>query len=687
MSSCIQTPRSASTTCFLLLATAIAGTSAHPFRRQVQDLTVTNYMETALQTFLSLHGVNNFHAEYPAWLPIDFAGSGSSSSSEMAMNGAFFGADQIFVPDPISYSQLMIDFIQQLNIDMNLNSTTSGINKPDVKQAAEASQTACYVGMTDALADVTKAYTDSQGDSGFRLPAGDCRICQSASNTYQAKLSEAVGKDFYIFSGALNAVAQITTQTTVIPGITMEVSTFPTLNGTLTSWQSPENAGIAPKFHWGGSSVTGSTTNTSSSGGGGVSFIWEDFSGSGSGGTTNTKSTTNTTAQGIDISFGQIGMFAVEYGLWNSPDVASALQSPSDAVAQKSAQAFKDYYGTAEKPGPLASWKDQALVVFQPSFSTQFATSQEAAEFHETSGSAGACFLFICVEAHGSSSTNTTSYVKGSQVVTFNDTSNQAYLVGFAESTYYENQGVQNVQNWNFTLNEPQDTDSSTTTPTNANSTGTTGDDNTSSTGEGDSTTTDGQSSSEGDDGASSGENDTTGDDSSSSEGDGETSGEESTITSGSSSSESDDGASSGVNETTTDGSSSSEGDRETRRRNLQKETAQSPAKKHLQPLTEHQLHLPVAPKPFKNLCPPPQSLVPPPPTSTTSRPSATPKISVKPGQSQPRTTSKPSSTSSAQKSTGTSKPKSPIIPPSKPTKPGKSGKVGRMVKAGIIKA
>ncbi|KIK69285.1 hypothetical protein GYMLUDRAFT_237104 [Collybiopsis luxurians FD-317 M1] len=487
----------------LLLATTITTTSALPVRRQANDpsadssvQTVSDYMEIALQTFLAgQQGISNFHALSGGWKPIDFAGTGSSLTTEMSANSAFYMADQLFVPTPISYSQMMIDFIQQINIDMNLNSSTSGVNKPDVKAAAVASSAACFAGMQKAVSEVSKAYSDFQGgalkntndpeflqfaaqDSVYQQASAEC---QSASNAYQAKLSAAVGKDFYIFSGALNTISQILTPTEAVAGITMDVSdetaapgknsgkvkpyySFPTLNGTLSSWQSPDKSGLAPSFTWNSSTVSGSTTNTSSSGGAGVSFIWEDVSGSGSGGTTDTKSATNTTAVGMDISFGQISMFGVEYGLWNSPEVASALQKPSDAVAQKGAQAFKDYYGTADKPGPLASWKDQALVVYQPSFSVQFSTSEEAADFHQSAGSASACILFICIGGHGSSSTNTTSYQQGSKVVTFKDTSNQAYLVGFTETTYYPNQGVQDANNWNVTTNTSQDTDSSSST-------------------------------------------------------------------------------------------------------------------------------------------------------------------------------------------------------------------------------
>ncbi|KAJ4483975.1 hypothetical protein J3R30DRAFT_3656073 [Lentinula aciculospora] len=494
----------------LLLASMATTTSALPLRLRRDTAsgstsvdTVANYMQTALQTYLAgQNAVSNFHAISDGWKPINFAGTSTSLNADEAANSVFYLTDQIQGGSTtVSYSGMMISFIQDMNVAMNLKGSTNGANSPDVTKAQKESTQACYQAVPAALNQVVKEYTEQQGvapknrtDPQFLQFAAKnseyiqaSTICQSTTNAYQAALSKAVGDDFYIFSGALNNIEQITTATTLIDGLNMEVSSettsigqgdgkykpyysIPTLNGTMSAWQSNgDGFASSPAFTWSSSSSSGSVTNTSSSGG--------DFSASGAGSSSSSKSTSNVTSVGMTVSFGQISMFAVESGLWDAPEVAEALQNPPDAVAQKGAPVFQKYYGSASKPGPLASWKDQALVVYQPSFSVEFSSAADASEFHQTSASAGVCIFIICVGGSGSSSSSTVNYSTGSKFVTYNDTTNQAYLVGFTQTNFFTNQGTQDGSDWPSLLgNSTSGTDSNSTSSgnstTDTNSTG-----------------------------------------------------------------------------------------------------------------------------------------------------------------------------------------------------------------------
>ncbi|KAJ3847406.1 hypothetical protein EV368DRAFT_51242 [Lentinula lateritia] len=505
----------------LLLTLTATTTSALPLRfRRSSDSssksvgTVQNYMQTALQTYLAAqNGVSNFHAISDGWKPIDFAGTGTSLNGDEAANSIFYIADQIQgATTTISYSGMVISFIQDVNVAMSLN--TSGASNPEVTKAMQASSKACYAGMAATTTTVSKEYAEQHSGQAPNITSPEFlqfaaqdpeytqadAICQSATNTYQSALSRAVGDDFYIFSGALNNIEQLTASVTLIDGLNMEVSSetavagkgagkykpyyaIPTLNGTMSAWQSNSNGfSSSPAFTWSSSSSTGSSTNTTTSGGGGIGFIWEDFSGSGSGSSSSSKTTSNVSSVGMSVSFGQISMFGVEYGLWNTPEVAEALQNPPDAITKKGTPVFQKYYGSASKPGPLASWKDQALIVYQPSFSVEFSSADEASSFHQSAASAGVCILFICIGGSGSSSTSTMNYSTGSKFVTYNDTTNQAYLVGFTQTNFFPNQGPQDDSNWPSLIGNNTDATSATS------------DTDTSSSSSGNSTTSDGNS-------------------------------------------------------------------------------------------------------------------------------------------------------------------------------------------------
>ncbi|KAJ3759178.1 hypothetical protein F5878DRAFT_392854 [Lentinula raphanica] len=486
----------------LPLISMITTTTALPirFRRDTAPPsssvdTVANYMQTALQTYLAgQNGVTNFHAIADGWKTIDFAGKGTSLTGDEAANSIFYIADQIQgATTTISYSGMMVSFMEDVNVAMSLN--MNGVNSPAVTKAQQASSKACFSGMAAATTKASKEYAEQNSgrapnvtspeflqfaaqDPDYTQPAA---VCQSTTNTYQAALSHAVGDDFYIFSGAMNNINQLTQSLTLIEGLNMEVSSattsaglgkgkykpyysFPTLNGTMSAWQSTDDgSSSSPAFTWSSTSSSGSTTNTTSSSGAGVGFFWEDLSGSGAGSSSSSKSTSNVTSVGMSVSFGQISMFGVDFGLWDAIEVAESLQNPPDEITKKGVPAFQKYYGSASKPGPLASWKDQALIVYQPSFSVEFSSADEASEFHKTAATAGFCIFIICVGGSGSSSSSTMNYSTGSRFVTYNDTTNQAYLVGFTQTNFFVNQGPQDDSNWSLLAGNNTDTASSST--------------------------------------------------------------------------------------------------------------------------------------------------------------------------------------------------------------------------------
>ncbi|KAJ4493981.1 hypothetical protein C8J55DRAFT_500286 [Lentinula edodes] len=70
--------------------------------------------------------------------------------------------------------------------------------------------------------------------------------------------------------------------------------------------------------------------------------------------------------------------------------------------------------------------------MYHPPFSVEFATANQASDFHHDSVEAIGCFSFICICGGESSISNSTSYEPRSKVVSYNDTSNRSHLVGYS---------------------------------------------------------------------------------------------------------------------------------------------------------------------------------------------------------------------------------------------------------------
>lgn len=141
---------------------------------------------------------------------------------------------------------------------------------------------------------------------------------------------------------------------------------IPTLNTTLTAWQS--GTGLAP-FIFSSSTFNTSSGSSTKFGGAHLGITYEVFMGTANAEHSEAQSSADMNALSFDLSFQGLALLDVEQGLWfDDYRVAHASETP-DAQHGPAKAIFSDpkYFGSSDNPGPLAVYNAQALVAFQPS--------------------------------------------------------------------------------------------------------------------------------------------------------------------------------------------------------------------------------------------------------------------------------------------------------------------------------
>ncbi|KAJ7133762.1 hypothetical protein C8R43DRAFT_1133293 [Mycena crocata] len=236
------------------------------------------------------------------------------------------------------------------------------------------------------------------------------------------------------------------------PGINMPISDdsvipdyhpeyyLPLLNNTMDAWQSGTNpSAVGLDFHYNHSTTDNHTSTTS--GGGGISFIWEDVSGDGSGEGLTTTTNSSQKAQVFSLTFGGIMALPIEYGIWfDDYRLAGATENPpkGDNVSALAKPVFNNFFGTADKPGQLSRYNSQIVIGNKPTWSLTLADSEQYQQLKSALAGAQVCFLFICTAGgHGTSSSNHTTTDDKSNSISFQDTTNTMYILGFIMKSYW----------------------------------------------------------------------------------------------------------------------------------------------------------------------------------------------------------------------------------------------------------
>ncbi|KAJ7496677.1 hypothetical protein FB451DRAFT_1386058 [Mycena latifolia] len=422
--------------------------------------------------------VNNTFHFLDGWLAVDFAGANAGNITQGHINAIM---SQTFDPvasangSDIWFSTQYINFLQELNKAL----PTTSSNNSDITDAQNREVKACgdvSKILNDAIPDYLAAAgldavkTGTTSDPGLRewantnyAPLITANVqCEDAQDNLYKVLDTVMGDDFAQFAAIRNIISILTTDSQVqyVPGVNMEISDpvpglasngasgeyvpeyyISILNGTLSHWQSNIIPGGAPTFFRQVTTSSYMNDTQTTSGGGGMSFVWDDVSGSGSGSGSTTTSNATSTVESFTMGFGGITLMSIDRGSWfDGFKAASAAQHPPDNVTQPAKPVFDRFFGTAANPGVAARYNRQALIGYQPSWTI---TTQSSSDFNQLkSAAAGAevCFLFLCANAHGSSSSNKTKIDDSSMTITFQDTSNNAYILGYVIDDYWNGQ-------------------------------------------------------------------------------------------------------------------------------------------------------------------------------------------------------------------------------------------------------
>ncbi|KAJ7750050.1 hypothetical protein DFH07DRAFT_704678, partial [Mycena maculata] len=462
----------------------IQGTCAMPSppRRaadSVPSMNVRQYTQTALQGYLSGINVANISAHFATeWEPVDFAGSNDGNISQAQINSILYSkCDQvpgIANDSDISFSLQYTNFIQQVNKALP-DTVTDLTNNPQWKAAQQNASTAC-ANLNKVLGQAVNDYLSAADldaipkgnihDPGLLqwasihydpyIAAND--LCMAAQNEFSRLQDTIMGLDGALFGNMREIITTFTASNpSYEPGINMPVTDgsgpsgsatqnyvaeyyVPLLNGTLQSWQENLLSNAPPSYFWNSSTSQTDNTNKTTSGSGGVSFIWDDVSGSGSGsGSTTTKNFTQS-AESFYMAFGAITTVDIEYGAWfdNYRMAHAAYQPPKgDNVTVLAKPAFTEYFGTVSQPLDASRYNSQMIIGFRPTWEITFSDKQDYTELKTAAASAKGCFLFICAGGSGSSSSNHTTTEDSTMTIGFQDLSNNAYILGFIMTSFW----------------------------------------------------------------------------------------------------------------------------------------------------------------------------------------------------------------------------------------------------------
>ncbi|KAJ6593274.1 hypothetical protein B0H19DRAFT_1224845 [Mycena capillaripes] len=394
-----------------------------------------------------------------SWPPIDFSGN---TGSQVEINKRLFDQcdklPSIEDGSSMSFSQQYTTFIQDLN--KNLPKISADVTK-QLNDSANKATTLCG-SQTKALSGALPYYVSDPGlvewaslnwppyqESGAQ--------CMQAETDYDALTDKLLGDNSAMFGNARIVADAMTSKDDVeAPGINMPITDAKAgavggagaqyvplydvslLNGTITTWI--QNTNPIPAYSWSQSSYVADNSSKTTSGSGGVSFVWDDVSGSGDGSGSTTTTTATAIAQDFTLSFAGLSTMEIDHGIWfDNYRVAGAVHNPppNDPTATATQKVFDEYFGTQSAPKGVSRYNAQMVVGFRPTWSMTLTNSSEFNQMKSASASAKVCFLFICAGGSGASSLNVTHVDEKAQSVTLADTSNNAYILGFVMSSFW----------------------------------------------------------------------------------------------------------------------------------------------------------------------------------------------------------------------------------------------------------
>ncbi|KAJ7201110.1 hypothetical protein GGX14DRAFT_465814 [Mycena pura] len=453
--------RSCALAALLVLAPHVLAAPAAPRDGPaLTNQTVQDWMTSALDVFLAAWNAETsaFNVNGP-WSTVDFAGDASNSLTEDEINNKIFSTcdTQNFrlTNKVVGFSNLYADFVRELEQNIPTPRPSEKMN-----QTAQQMLTDCYTTVPNAREAALQIYSKiapvpptNASDPKFLQWAevGDpdysnaLSSCEQSTIANSAATSENYGDDSGLYVAAAANIAPLEHDDEQFTGINMPIAagsfvpyySIPTLNVTLTAWQN--GVGLSP-VSFSSSNSQGSTSSSTKFGGAHLGITYEEIGVSASASHSEAKSSSEVNALGFSLSFQGLALLEIEQGVWfDGYRVARAAENP-DSKHLNATKVFSNatFFGSQDQPGPLSVYNAQALVGFKPSWSIQFENFSTADSSSATQASADlSIFGLIDIGGYGGSTDNKTTFDTAASTLTIEDDSNNAYIIGFVQSSYY----------------------------------------------------------------------------------------------------------------------------------------------------------------------------------------------------------------------------------------------------------
>ncbi|KAJ6590094.1 hypothetical protein DFH09DRAFT_1425759 [Mycena vulgaris] len=460
-----------------LLTVAVSAAPALRERQTLTTKTVKDFTAEAIAMFLSTHQADTqpFNIK-GSWASINFAGDAAEHMTPAHINYDIYSTcDQQLDRTnnmTVSFSQSYKHFIQTV-----ANTTGTLYPTQQMNDTSTQMRTACWTDFAKVLNEGLQAYNGlatvpatNKSDPAFLEWANNQdpdymqahMSCQQAQLAYYNAVNTAYGDDAGIYIGAANNIKPLSNLNEVVPGITMQTSdpssqigggpdsndgacvaaySIPTLNTTLTSWQA--GSGLA-NFQFNSATYNASSSSSTKFGGASFGISYDGVGVSASAQHSESTSSADLTALSMELSFGALALLEVDQGFWfDNYQVARAAQNPdAKHAAAKDVFSSQTFFGSAATPGPLSVYNSQALVGFKPSWTIALADSHTSSSSSSTEAGGGVSILGILnLGGYGGNTKNTTHYDNATNTLTVQDDSNNAYIIGFIQNTFW-NSGV-----------------------------------------------------------------------------------------------------------------------------------------------------------------------------------------------------------------------------------------------------
>lgn len=441
---------------------------------------VQKAMEAGIQGFLGSQNVDLGSDGAKVLLPkggmeaIQFLASDGWMNDTEANNALFNALDQNQDPsgnNTIHMADQYTNFVQEVTKLIGQEGGTDVTQDPEIAEASDAFSKSCG-GLSQILQTALTSYIDNGGaedtkktDDDFVLWAQENDVdymngiknCDINKQAYQKVVSEKLGNNYALFMAAFaNIKPIIDPGPKPVDGITMAIRKgsgmttdtgagmgvpwyrLPMLDTLIGQWI--EGNGLAP-WEFSSENTTEHTDSETTESSANFGFDWRIFGASASTSSSNTETNALKESQKFTIKWGSMALVKIERGAWfDDWRVAGVLRDAKDDISKQAEPAFKEFFGTKEKPGPASIYNYQVIVGYQPSVEIEYASEEEATKASKVAAEAGINFLIFTAGGSGSKESASSDFKAVGNKLTFQDSSQAARFIGFTQKSIWDSE-------------------------------------------------------------------------------------------------------------------------------------------------------------------------------------------------------------------------------------------------------